>query len=193
MSSDILCAPRDYRKYALFYAVAQKNLGAAGATLVCIRKDFLQKEVRPLPDMLSYKAHVAAKGVLNTPPVFAVYTCLLMLRWLKAQGLPAVYAANRQKADALYAEISRNPLFSCAIEEGSRSIMNAVFSAKDPATEKDFLSFAAARGIHGIAGHRSTGGFRASIYNAVTVEDVQALITAMQEFAAGRQSPHVRG
>jgi phosphoserine aminotransferase len=182
MSSDIFSTKRDYDKCALFYAVAQKNIGPSGVTLVVIRRDMLQRIGHNLPDALSYAGQVHAGSLLNTPPVFAIYTSLLMLRWIADKSITAIEAENRQKAAALYAEIQRNSLFYAPVAKDSRSIMNVVFRGKDEAAERAFLPFAEERNIEGIAGHRSVGGFRASLYNAVTPEHVQYLIGAMQEF-----------
>ncbi len=182
MSSDILGVPRDFRKYSLFYAVAQKNLGPAGVTLVCIRKDFLPKMADKLPPFLSYKAHVAADGVLHTLPVFSIYSCLLMLRWIKEQGLENLFETNARKARMLYAALDESPHFVAPVEESARSRMNVVFRGQSPEVEKAFLAFCAARNISGIEGHRSAGSFRASIYNGVPEEAVEALVRAIRDF-----------
>lgn len=182
MSSDILGVPRDFRNYALFYAVAQKNLGAAGITLVCIRKDFLPQMADSLPPFLSYKAHVAAGGVLNTLPVFNIYTCLLMLRWTAAQGREQVYETNARKAEMLYAALDTSPNFTAPVEAASRSRMNVVFRGRSPEVEAAFLKHCAERGISGIEGHRSAGSFRASIYNGVSESSVRALAAAVRDF-----------
>lgn len=183
MSSDILSMPRNYSQFDMFYAVAQKNLGAAGVTMVAIRKELLSKPVRELPPMLNYAAHAKHNSVLNTPPVFAIYTCLLMLRWIKATGLAHIISTNRQKAELLYAEVNRNSLFQPRVSEAAdRSAMNVCFDAVSPELEKAFAAFADAQGFYGIKGHRTAGGFRASLYNAVIVENVQALIATMQAF-----------
>lgn len=182
MSSDVFSMSREYSRCALFYAVAQKNLGPAGATLVVVRKDMLQRNARNLPDALSYGAQAAAGSLLNTPPVAAIYTCLLMLRWIAARGIDRIEADNSQKAAMLYKEIGRNSIFQSPVEVASRSLMNVVFTMRDAALETSFLAFCAGRGIEGIKGHRSVGGFRASLYNAVTLEDVAALTAAMQDF-----------
>ncbi len=182
MSSDIFSGKRDYSRCALFYAVAQKNLGPAGVTLVVVRKDMFGRTLRPLPQALSYAAQARAGSLLNTPPVAAIYTCLLMLRWIAARGMDHIAADNATKADMLYGEIERNDLFRCPVETKSRSRMNAVFTMHDPKLEAPFLAFCSERGIEGIKGHRSVGGFRASMYNAVSVEDVAALVGAMKEF-----------
>lgn len=182
MSSDIFSIQRDYNRFAMFYAVAQKNIGAAGVTLAVIHKDLLKKTKRDLPPMLSYKAHAQKNSVLNTPPVFAIYTCLLMLRWTKEKGLDTIEKENRQKAKLLYEEIDRNSLFRSFVEEHSRSLMNACFGTTSKEHERAFLLFCEHKNITGIAGHRSVGGFRASLYNAVTKDDVLHLVAAMKEF-----------
>ncbi len=182
MSSDIFSMRRDYSRCALIYAVAQKNFGPAGVTLVVARKAMLESTVRPLPDVLSYAAQMRNNSLLNTPPVAAIYTCLLALRWMAAKGLDAIEAENRQKAAMLYEAIDASRLFQCPVEQGSRSGMNVVFTMERAEDETAFLSFAAARGIEGIKGHRSVGGFRASLYNAITPEAVQVLVTAMRDF-----------
>jgi len=181
MSSDILSMRRDYTACSLFYAVAQKNLGTAGVTLVVIRKDMLPRICRTLPPMLDYAAHVRSSAVLNTPPVFAIYTSLLMLRWLKARGIDAVEKENRKKAAMLYEELDRNPLFHPLVAPESRSLMNVVFRAVNADAEKSFTDLCAANGIANIKGHRSAGGFRVSLYNSIPAEAVQELIAVMQE------------
>ncbi len=182
MSSDIFCCRRSYRNCAMFYAVAQKNIGPAGATLAVIRKDMAEKQKRSLPPMLSYKAHIQKNSVLNTPPVFAIYTSLLTLRWTKKKGIANIEGENREKAALLYAEVERNSLFHTRVHKPDRSLMNACFNMKDEALEKSFIGFCEERGITGIKGHRTVGGLRVSLYNAVTVQDVNRLTAAMQEF-----------
>ena len=142
----------------------------------------LARNTRPLPDAMSYAAQAKADSMLNTPPVAAIYTCLLMLRWIAVRGMSRIEADNKAKAALLYAEVARNSLFQSPVEQSSRSMMNVVFTMKDPAREGLFLEYCAARNIAGIKGHRSVGGFRASLYNAVSVEDVEALVKAMQDF-----------
>ena len=182
MSSDIFSERRDYSRYALIYAVAQKNLGPAGVTVVVVRKDMLSREARKLPEVFSFAAQAKAGSMLNTPPVAAIYTCLLMLRWMSARGMESIEADNRKKGEMLYGEVDRNPLFQSPVEKGSRSKMNVVFTMKDASVEKTFLDYCASQNIAGIKGHRSVGGFRASLYNAVSVEDTAALVSAMQNF-----------
>lgn len=183
MSSDILSCERDYSRYSLFYAVVQKNIGAAGVTLVVIHKSMLERTRRTLPPMLDYKAQVKGNSLLNTPPVFAIYSSLLMLRWTKKQSLTYIYRQNKEKADLLYNEIERNTLFSPVVSNKTdRSMMNACFRAKDPETEKAFSAFCKQHHIEGVDGHRSVGGFRASLYNAVSLEDTKQLVAVMQQF-----------
>lgn len=182
MSSDIFSEQRDYSRYALFYAVAQKNIGPAGATLVVVRKDQLQRIRRTIPDALNYAAQVKANSLLNTAPVFAIYTSLLELRWIKARGITAIEAENREKAAMLYAAIEKNPFFHAPVATDSRSKMNIVFRGKDEATEQRFLAQCRTAGIEGIEGHRSVGGFRASLYNAVSLADVQQLVAQINAF-----------
>jgi phosphoserine aminotransferase len=183
MSSDIFSCTRDYSKYAMFYVTVQKNLGAAGVTLVVLRKDLMERVKREQPDMLTYKAHAGQQSMLNTPPVFAIYVSLLMLRWTKARGINAIDAENRQKAQLLYTEVERNSLFAPVVDVAAdRSMMNACFTAKNSSSEQLFTDFCTARNITGIKGHRSVGGFRASMYNAVTLSAVETLVQAMQDF-----------
>lgn len=184
MSSDIFSRVVNNKNIDLIYAGAQKNLGAAGVTLVVVRKSILGKLKRQIPTMMDYERHIEEKSMLNTPPVFAVYVCLLNLRWLKANGgVAALEKRNNAKAKLLYAEIDRNPLFKGTAEPASRSKMNVCFVMNEPEKEKAFLKYAEEQGIYGIAGHRSVGGFRASLYNALTIESVAVLVEAMQSFS----------
>lgn len=182
MSSDIFSRRIDYTKFALVYAVAQKNMGPAGATMVLLRKDMLGKAKNNLPPMLSYAEHIKHGSVLNTPPVFAIYTSMLYLRWMKAQGIDAIEKQNDAKAAALYAEIDRNPLFEGITTVDSRSTMNACFKTTDAANEEKFLQLCAAKGMVNLKGHRAAGAFRVSLYNAISLQQVQTLVAAMQEF-----------
>ena len=185
MSSDIFSRQMDFNKFDLIYAGAQKNLGPAGVTLVIVNKNILGGINRPIPTLMDYRNHIKEKSVLNTPPVFAVYVCLLTLRWLKAQGgIAAMELINDQKAEKLYAEIDRNPLFEGTVAAEDRSKMNVCFVMKDPSQEKDFLSYAKKNDIVAIEGHRSVGGFRASLYNAMGMAGVDHLIQTMQSFPA---------
>lgn len=183
MSSDIFSKQMDYTNCDAFYAVAQKNIGAAGVTMVAIKKAMLQHSKRTLTPMLSYAAHAKAGSVLNTPPVFAIYTALLMLRWIKEKGITTIEKENNEKATLLYNEIERNTLFDCIVQNvADRSKMNVCFTAKQHEHEKSFISFCEAYNVTGIEGHRSVGAFRASLYNAISLADVQQLVILMQQF-----------
>lgn len=182
MSSDIFSKKINYTNCAIFYAVAQKNIGPAGATLVVLRKDMLQRIKRTLPPMMNYAEHVAKNSVLNTPPVFPIYVSMLMLRWIKAKGIETIEAENKIKAGLLYDEVDRNSLFSTTVKKEDRSMMNICFHAVNANVEKLFLDYCEEVGIVNIKGHRSVGGFRASLYNAVSIEDVKYVVAAMQEF-----------
>ncbi|MEZ5073150.1 MAG: 3-phosphoserine/phosphohydroxythreonine transaminase [Bacteroidales bacterium] len=186
MSSDIFSRPVDVSKYALIYGGAQKNLAPAGLTFVIVKDDILGKTDRVIPTMLNYRTHIEGESMFNTPPVVPIYAALHTLRWYKEQGgVAAMHKVNLEKAALLYDEIDRNPLFRPTVEaEADRSIMNVTFVMTDAYKEKeaDFLSFATARGMSGLKGHRSVGGFRASIYNAMPRSSVQALIDTMKAF-----------
>ncbi len=185
MSSDIFSRPVDISKYGIIYGGAQKNLGPAGVTFVIIREDILGKAGRPIPTMLDYKTHIDQGSMFNTPPCLPIYTSMETLRWLKKMGgVRKMQEINQHKAQLMYSEIERNSLFVGTAEKDSRSIMNVCFvmNEKYKDLEAEFLSFATSKGMVGIKGHRSVGGFRASIYNAMAVESVQALIDVMQEF-----------
>jgi len=185
MSSDIFSRPLDVSKYALIYGGAQKNLGPAGVTFVIIRDDILGKVERHIPTMLDYRTHIDKGSMFNTPPCLPIYTCMETLRWIKKLGgVKVMQRMNQEKAELLYNEIDRNPLFVGTAEKDSRSLMNICFVMKDEykELEKDFLEFATSKGMVGIKGHRSVGGFRASTYNAMPKESVEALIGVMQEF-----------
>ena len=188
MSSDIFSRVIDPTKYALIYAGAQKNLSMAGVTLVIVRNDVLGKVTRPLPTMIDYRTHIDKGSMFNTPPVVPIFTCLQTLRWIKAQGgVAEMERRAHQRAQLLYGEIDRNSLFRGTVTEpADRSYMNVCFVMAEghEALESEFLSFATARGMHGIKGHRSVGGFRASTYNAMPLEGVQALVETMQAFEA---------
>jgi phosphoserine aminotransferase len=184
MSSDILSRQMDFNRCALFYAGAQKNIGAAGVNMVVVRKDILGKVSRPLPSMMDYREHIAAGSLLNTPPVFAIYVCMLTLRWLKALGgVPAIEAINNKKAGLLYDTLDRLPVFRPTVAKEDRSKMNVVFVMDDPALEQEFQALCKANGMVGIKGHRSVGGFRVSLYNAMPLESVRVLTELMNEFA----------
>lgn len=184
MSSDFLSKPIDINRFDVIYAGAQKNLGPAGVTVVIIKKDIINRTGRELPTMLNYQTHVEGESLYNTPPVFPIYVSMLTLRWITEQGgLTAIKMMNERKAALLYDEIDRNPLFIGTARKEDRSLMNVTFLLKDSSKEEAFLQLCKSKGISGIKGHRSVGGFRASIYNAMPVESVQVLIDAMQEFS----------
>jgi len=185
MSSDIMSRPVDVSKYAMIYGGAQKNVGPAGVTFVIVREDILGKVSRYLPTMLDYRTHIKEESMFNTPPVFSVFVMNETLKWLKAQGgLKAIHKNNLEKANLLYDEIDRNSMFTGTAAKEDRSIMNVCFvmTEKYKDKEESFMAFAKERGMVGIKGHRSVGGFRASIYNACPVESVKALVDCMKEF-----------
>jgi phosphoserine aminotransferase len=185
MSSDIFSRPVDVSKYGLIYGGAQKNLAPAGVTFVIVKDEILGKVTRPIPTMLNYKTHIENGSMFNTPPVLPIYAALQTLKWLKSLGgVEVMYKMNKEKAEMLYNEIDRNKLFKGTAAVEDRSLMNICFIMQDEYKdlEADFLKFAIDRGMVGIKGHRSVGGFRASTYNALPKEDVQALINCMQEF-----------
>ena len=181
MSSDIFSHPVSAGKFALIYAGAQKNLGPAGVTLVILRNDILGKIKRAIPTMLNYKTHIDENSLFNTPSVYAIYVCLLTLRWLKSQGgLTAMEKRNYEKQALLYKEIDNNPNFSGTAVKEDRSWMNVTFVAKEPAIEEKMLKLAKEANLIGLKGHRSVGGFRASLYNAMSLEGVQRLVEVMR-------------
>ena len=187
MSSDILSRPVDVSKYAMIYGGAQKNLAPAGVAFAIIREDMLDKIVRDLPTMVSFRTHVENGSMFNTPPVFPIYVLKETLKWLKSiGGVPEIYRRNQAKAALLYDEIDRNPLFRGTVDKEDRSLMNICFVMADGYEElaPEFMEAAKSRGIVGIKGHRLVGGFRASCYNALPVESVRVLVECMQEFAA---------
>jgi phosphoserine aminotransferase len=184
MSSDIFSRPVDIKRFGLIYAGAQKNLGPAGTTLVIVRKDMLGKVERPLPTMLNYETHIQKNSSYNTPPVFPIYVCMLTLEWIVEQGgLEAIESKNQDKAKLIYDEIDANPLFKGVADPEDRSLMNATLVLKNGELEGDFLQNLKEAGCVGVKGHRSVGGFRASIYNAMPRESVQVLVDVMQDFA----------
>ncbi|TVQ13584.1 MAG: 3-phosphoserine/phosphohydroxythreonine transaminase [Bacteroidetes bacterium] len=185
MSSDIFSRPIDVSKYGLIYGGAQKNLGPAGVTFVIVREDLLGKNERAIPTMLNYQTHIDEGSMFNTPPCLPIYTCMETLRWIKKLGgVAKMQQINEAKAKVLYDEIERNELFNGTAEKDSRSLMNICFVMKDEykELEQEYLSFATSKGMVGLKGHRSVGGFRASTYNAMPIESVQALVETMQEF-----------
>jgi phosphoserine aminotransferase len=176
MSSDILSHELDFNRFALIYAGAQKNIGAAGVNMVVIRKDILGKVSRKLPGMMDYQKHIEAGSMLNTPPVFAIYVCLLTLRWLrKMGGVSAIEKINKEKADLLYKTLDSKDGFEPTVAKEDRSRMNVVFLIPDPVLEKKFLDACKEQNMVGVKGHRSVGGYRVSLYNALPLESVQAL------------------
>jgi phosphoserine aminotransferase len=183
MSSDILSCVRDYSNCSLFYATAQKNLGTAGIALVVIRRDFLQHTKRELPPMLSYKAHVAEKSVLNTANTSGIYIALLMLRWIKNKGIHALENENRTKAKLLYDALDSSRVFTPYVQEKAhRSIANVTFTALNRQYEQLFIERCRENNIAGIEGHRTVGGFRVSLYNAVPISWVEHLVDLMKDF-----------
>lgn len=187
MSSDIFSRPVDVSKYAMIYGGAQKNLAPAGVTLVIVKEDILGKSVRPLPTMVDYRTHIKGNSMYNTPPCFCIYAALKTMEWIKAEGgLKAMDRRADERANLLYGEIDRNKMFTGTVDQDSRSRMNICFvmAPEYKELEAEFLDVCKARGIVGIKGHRSVGGFRASCYNALPVESVQVLVDAMKEFEA---------
>ncbi len=185
MSSDIMSRPVDVSRYALIYGGAQKNVGPAGVAFAIVRKDALGKVSRYIPTMLDYRVHVDKGSMFNTPPVFPIFVMKETLKWLKGiGGVEAIHKINEEKAALLYDEIDRNSLFIGTAAKEDRSIMNVCFvmAPGHESLQDEFLEFAKGRGMAGIKGHRSVGGFRASIYNACPVESVKALVECMQEF-----------
>lgn len=182
MSSDIFSRDLDFSYFDVIYAGAQKNMGPAGATLVAVKNSCLGKVNRKIPSMLDYQVHASKDSMYNTPPVFPVYVSMLTLQWLKNQGgLSAIEVKNKAKADAMYAEIDRNPLFTgfAAIED--RSNMNATFNLTDEKLKDHFDTLLKEAGVNGLNGHRSVGGYRASMYNALPIESVQVVVETMKE------------
>lgn len=185
MSSDILSREMDFNRFDFIYAGAQKNIGAAGVNLVVADKRFLDKGNTAIPSMMNYREHVANGSMLNTPPVFAIYVCLLTLRWLKSiGGVEEMEKINKQKAALLYDTLEALPMFHLPVPEKDRSLMNAVFTMKDPSLEAAFLQACKEEGMVGIKGHRSVGGFRVSLYNALPLSSVECLTGLIKNFAS---------
>ena len=183
MSSDIFSRELDFSQFDLIYAGAQKNMGPAGTTLVVVRESILGKTGRTIPGILDYEKHIKAQSMYNTPPVFAVYASLLTLQWLKNKGgIAAIAKQNEAKAALLYAEIDRNPYFRGTAKTEDRSKMNATFLLEDERHSALFDQMWQVAGISGLSGHRSVGGYRASMYNALPLESVTVLVNVMQEF-----------
>jgi len=182
MSSDIFSRDMDFSKFDLIYAGAQKNMGPAGTTLVIVKESLLGKVTRKIPSMMDYKVHIEKESMFNTPPVHAVYVSLLTMKWLKAQGgIKAIEEKNEKKAQLLYSEIDINPLFKGFTAVEDRSIMNATFNLNDESLKEKFDSMCKEAGINGINGHRSVGGYRASMYNALPLESVEVLVDVMSD------------
>lgn len=182
MSSDIFSRQLDFEKFDLIYAGAQKNMGPAGTTLVIIKEDILGKVERAIPSMLNYKVHISKESMFNTPAVFPVYVSMLTLQWLNdLGGIPFIEKVNQQKADLLYNEIDSNPLFKGVVAKEDRSNMNVTFVLTDENKKEAFDALWTKAGISGLNGHRSVGGYRASMYNAMPLYSVQVLVDVMQE------------
>jgi len=184
MSSDIFSRKIDFNKFDVIYAGAQKNAGAAGVTLVAVNKNMLGKVQRSIPSMLDYRNHIANGSMLNTPPVFAVYVCMLTLRWLKSMGgVAEIEQINNRKASLLYHTIDSLDIFRGTVVKEDRSKMNVCFVARDEKLEKEFLELCQKEGMVGVKGHRIIGGFRISLYNALPYESVEAITDLMKDFA----------
>jgi len=184
MSSDVLSCGMDFNRFSFIYAGAQKNIGAAGVNLVVADKDFLATGNTAIPSMMDYRQHVANGSMLNTPPVFAIYVCLLTLKWLKKiGGVAAIEKINNQKAELLYSTLESIPMFNLPVPPQDRSKMNAVFTMQDPALEKLFLARCKEEGMVGVKGHRSVGGFRVSMYNAMPLSSVVDITALIKDFA----------
>ncbi|WP_121665345.1 3-phosphoserine/phosphohydroxythreonine transaminase [Mesonia aquimarina] len=182
MSSDIFSRNLDFSQFDLIYAGAQKNMGPAGTTLVIVKESILGKVTRQIPSMLDYQIHIGKESMFNTPSVYAVYVSMLTLRWLKdLGGINEIEKINNKKASAIYQEVDRNPLFKGYAEKADRSIMNATFTLTEPKLEELFNDLWKAAGINGLNGHRSVGGYRASMYNALPLESVEILVQVMKE------------
>ena len=182
MSSDIFSRSIDFSKFGLIYAGAQKNMGPAGTTLVVIQEDILGKVSRKIPSMMDYKVHIGKGSMFNTPPVFPVYASMLNLEWLKNKGgIAAIEKENEKKAQLIYSEIDLNPLFDGFAAKADRSTMNATFTLNNDDLKESFDTMCQEAGINGLNGHRSVGGYRASMYNALTLESVQVLVEIMSE------------
>ena len=183
MSSDIMSRKMDFNSFGLIFAGAQKNMGAAGTNLVVVNKNLLGKVKRQIPAIMDYRNHIEAKSMLNTPPVFAIYVSMLTLRWLKENGgVEAMENLNNQKASMLYEAIDNSKIFKPTAAKEDRSKMNVCFVMDDAEKEKAFLDFAKQNNIYGIKGHRSVGGFRASLYNALPLKSVEYIVEKMEEF-----------
>ena len=183
MSSDIFSRKVDGKQFAMIYAGAQKNMGPAGATMVAVRKDILGKSDRKMLSMLDYQVHIKGESMYNTPPVFPVYVSMLTMKWLKQNGgTEWIEKINQAKADLIYNEIDRNSLFVGTVVKEDRSNMNITFIMEKPELEPEFDKMWKEANLSGLRGHRDVGGYRASCYNALPLESVQALVEVMQAF-----------
>lgn len=187
MSSDIFSRRCDFKQFDLIYAGAQKNIGPAGVTLVIIKESLLGKVNRQISTMWDYRTHIKENSLYNTPPVFAIYVTLLTLRWINENGLENIEKRNKEKADVLYSAIDNNPLFKGTVAKEDRSWMNVNFIMENRELEPAFLQFTKENNCIGLAGHRSVGGFRASLYNALPIESVKHLVGLMEEFSSAKQ------
>ena len=182
MSSDIFSRVLDFSQFDLIYAGAQKNMGPAGTTLVVIKEDILGKVTRKIPAMMDYKLHISKGSMYNTPPVFAVYTSMLTLEWLKEKGgIAAIEKENDKKASLMYSEIDLNPLFKGFAAKEDRSTMNATFTLENENLKESFETMLKDAGVNGLNGHRSVGGYRASMYNALPLDSVKVVVEVMSE------------
>jgi phosphoserine aminotransferase len=182
-SSHFLSRPMDVSACGIVYAGAQKNVGPAGVTMVIVRDDLLDRAPRPIPAVFHYQHMAATRSLFNTPPVFAIYVTALTLKWIKAQGgLPEMERRAIARSTLLYNAIDASSIFTAPVERADRSRMNVVFDSQDPRTDERFLAFCESRGLNSLKGHRVRGGMRASIYNAMPIEGVEALVAAMREF-----------
>ena len=183
MSSDIFSRKINFSNFDLIYAGAQKNIGAAGVTMVILKKEILEKNKRKIPSILSYKNHVEKQSLYNTPPVFSIYTCMLNMEWiLKSGGIEAIEKKNIEKAKLLYNEIDNNDAFYGFVEKSDRSNMNVTFDTNNNYNSEKFNRMCSNNNINGIKGHRSVGGFRVSLYNAISIDSVKVLVELMQKF-----------
>jgi phosphoserine aminotransferase len=184
MSSDFLSRQMNFNRFALIYAGAQKNVGAAGVNLVVVNKNILGKVSRKIPTIMDYRNHIENGSMLNTPPVFAIYISMLTLRWLKKMGgVAGIEKINNEKAVLLYEAIERLPLFKAKVAEDDRSKMNIVFTIEDSIVEKNFLEACKKENMYGVKGHRSVGGFRVSLYNALPLSSVKTFVQLMEDFS----------
>jgi phosphoserine aminotransferase len=185
MSSDIFSRPMSFSKFGLIYAGAQKNMGAAGVNLVVVRKDILGKVKRAIPTIMDYRNHIEAGSLLNTPPVFPIYVSLLTLRWIKKEGgLAEMERRSKQRAKLFYDTLDSLPVFKPLVAKEDRSLMNATFTVEDPELEKEFLNECKQNGMVGVKGHRTVGGLRVSMYNALPLSSVEAICDLMKQFNA---------